>query len=465
MPISGAKYRGMAMGKAQTLIQSLITNREFKEWIELAQEEDLNIYEKALIRVLKREMLAYEKLPKDFLEEYERAVSISQIVWREAREQKNFAVFERDLENIIILNKKKAHYLNSSTDPYDTLLDIFEEGLSTSFLDEYFKKVLTISKKLREEVQERQGDVYDNLLTELPYKISKIKKLNTSILNYFGYDKDRLRLDSSTHPFSEGLSTDDVRITTRYEGKDFAKCLSSTIHEFGHALYSLQHNPELNTTSLFTNSSLGIHESQSRFFENIIGRSKAFIEKNIDNFHMLGENYINFEVEDYYKYFNLVKPGFIRVEADEITYHTHIYIRYQIEKELIAGTLAVSDLPGRWNGLYEEHLGVRPTNDAEGCLQDIHWSMGAIGYFPTYSVGTVFASQFTEKLEAEIGNVDMLILEESGIEKIKKWLAENIHQYGATYTLDQLANRLTGNGLSTIPWERYLNEKYRSRNV
>lgn len=462
MPSSGAKYRGVAMGKTQVLVQQLITDPKLKELLEKAKNEKLNNCESAVLRLLRREINVYEKLPKAFIEEFEQTVSSAQLIWRKAREENSFLLFQPELEKIVKLSQQKAKFLGYDGHPYNALLDLYEEDSNVEFLDEYFKSVIEVVDSLLGYISKSGKYDQPNPISHLPCDRSKQETLNMSILEYFKYDKTRLRLDISTHPFSEGMSTDDARITTRYDSTDFAKTLTSTIHEFGHALYFLQHNPEFNCTPLYTHYSLGVHESQSRFFENIVGRSKSFIEMNLDKFKILGHEYEKVTSEDYYRYFNYVKPGLIRVEADEVSYHTHIYIRYLIEKELIDGTLLVKDVPARWNDLYQKHLGIRPQDNATGCLQDIHWSMGSIGYFPTYSVGTVFASQLNHKLESDIGSVNKLLLTSDGIDRIKLWLKENVHQHGPVYKINELASRISGEKLTTKYWQDYLNEKYRA---
>lgn len=460
MPTKGARYRGKALAKSQTLIQQLFLSREFINLIDLASNEDLNEYEKSVIRVLNRELEIFQKLPSKFIEKFEETVSESQIVWRNARKLDDFNLFKPNLEKIVELSKQKAEYLGYKSNPYDALLDTFEEGLTVEFLEDYFKKVTDTVTKLLFSLKNNPNYPKRDRISSLKYDIDRAKKLNESILEFLQYDNQKLRLDISSHPFSEGLSTQDSRITTRYEGFDIARTVTSTIHEFGHALYFLQHNDEINTTPLYTNYSLALHESQSRFFENHIGRSHAFFVENLSKFHKLGSEYEKYSAEDYYEYFNQVKPSLIRVEADEVTYHAHIYIRYKIEKALINDEIKVEDVPTTWNEMYRDILGILPKNDTEGCLQDIHWSMGAIGYFPTYSLGTVFASQISSKLEKELSPISELLPSSVGVKKINNWLAENIHQYGATYTFGQISNRLTGSELDTKYWSDYLNEKY-----
>lgn len=462
MPIKGARYRGKALAKSQTLIQQLFLSKKFKNLIDSASNENLNDYEKAVVRVLTRELDMFQKLPPKFIEDFEETVSEAQVVWRNARKNDDYELFSPKLERIVDLSKQKAEYLGYEVNAYDALLDTFEEGLTVEFLEDYFNKVTNTVTKLLTTLKNNPKYPNKDVMSSLKYNIEGAKNLNESILKFLQYDNQKLRLDISSHPFSEGLSTQDSRITTRYEGFDIARTVTSTIHEFGHALYFLQHNGEINTTPLYTNYSLALHESQSRFFENHIGRSHAFFVENLSKFHKLGSEYEKYSAEDYYEYFNQVKPSLIRVEADEVTYHAHIYIRYKIEKALINDEIQVKDIPNTWNEMYRDILGIIPKNDTEGCLQDIHWSMGAIGYFPTYSLGTVFASQISDSLEKDLSPISELLQSSVGVKKINNWLAENIHQYGATYTLEQISKRMTNSELDTKYWSDYLNNKYKN---
>lgn len=460
MPVKGANYRGFALAKVQTLTKKFLTDKNFQLLLKQAEAESLNEYERAIVRVLNRELFFYEKLPVEFLEEFEKTVSNAQLVWREARQTNNYELFQPYLEKIIELSRQKADYLGYQNHAYDALLDTFEEGSTVSALDDYFTEVVDVVSKLLTKIKASAKYPFTSEISDLKYKQSTAETLNNKLLEFLHYDSKRLRLDISSHPFSEGLSTDDSRITTRYEGKDIVKTVTSTIHEFGHALYFLQHDPKFNTTPLYTNYSLALHESQSRFFENHIGRSQKFLQENLSLFQALGEDYTKYNAAVYYRYFNQVNPSLIRVEADEVTYHLHIYIRYQLEKQLLSGELSVADIPSRWNELYTKFLGVTPPDDAQGCLQDIHWSMGAIGYFPTYSQGTVFAAQIANELELKIGSLNTLIAQEDGVKTIKNWLKQNIHTHGSVYTFLQLSEKLTGKSFQTQSWAKYLQQKY-----
>jgi carboxypeptidase Taq len=266
------------------------------------------------------------------------------------------------------------------------------------------------------------------------------------------------RMDVSTHPFTSGMAVEDVRITTRYEGVDFKATMYSVIHECGHAIYELQMDPSLEYTPLNRSTSLGVHESQSRFWENMIGRSREFTEL----LYPIMKKYLPFldghSVENVYKYFNMVKPSLIRVDADELTYNFHIILRYEVEKKLIGGELNVSDVPAYWNDKMEELIGVRPKNDAEGVLQDIHWSGGGIGYFPTYSLGNIIGGMIRNRIQKDMDLKDNV--KRGDLTSIKSWLKSHIHNSGATYSPKELQRKLLGDTYNPGHLVDYLEEKY-----
>jgi len=461
MPESGARDKGVALARVGLQTQKMMNNQSFVDVINKAsQEENLNIYETAIIRILKRELKQSQLLPPSYIEEFEKTISESQVAWRSAKNENKFLLFKPYLAKIIDLNKQKADYLGYEGSPYNALLDIFEEGQSVAKLDPLFNEVKTFLNKLLKQIQSSpKYHTSLNLFNE-KYDKAKMVQLNNDILKYFNFDKNRLRIDESSHPFTSPHSANDIRITTRYHKSDFNRSMAATIHEFGHSLYDAQCSEELNYTPIWGGSSLGIHESQSRFWENFVGRSKSFIEIFLDKFNAILLSGNKYSIEDYYAYFNHVKPDFLRVEADEVTYHSHVIIRYEIEKGLIEGTIGIDNVVDYWNDSYEKRLGIRPTNYADGILQDIHWSMGAMGYFSTYSTGTILSATWKNQLETQLGNINDLVKTSDGIAKMQYWLGDNIHQYGSTYTFDELVNKITGNSMTLEPWKKYLNEKY-----
>lgn len=462
MPEEGATARGEALGKIATLSQKIFLDKEFVELIKKADlEKDLNDYERAIIRMLKRSLKYYEKLPAEFIEEFSKVTSESHIAWKNAKEKNDFSIFEPYLEKIVELTKKKAEYLGYEKHPYDALLDEYEEGLTVEEVEKYFISIKKPIVNLIKYIQGSKKFRKEHDLEKQEYDIEKMKKLTDKILKFIHYNLSHIRVDVSSHPFSISLGKGDARITTRYEGKDFARSYSATIHEYGHALYEIQSHEDLHYTPISGGSSLVIHESQSRFWENFIGKSKEFISLLYKDIIEVEDKFNNFSVDEIYDYFNLVKPSLIRTEADEVTYHLHVMIRFEIEKALLEGKIKVKDLPKAWNDKYEEYLGIRPENDSEGILQDVHWSQGSIGYFPTYSLGTALSAMWKYHLEKDLGKIEEILKTKQGIRKIQDWLRENIHQYGSTYTFRDLVKKTAHEDFSSKYLLDYLENKYK----
>lgn len=464
MPEGAGANRAKALAKTQSLIQKLYLDEEFVALAEEASRDDsLNDYEKAIIRILRRTLYRYYKLPKEFIENFVKTTNESQLAWREARAKNDFSIFEPHLKKIVELNIEEAKLLEYEDHPYDAMLDKFEEDLKTKDVVNYFESIKPhLTEILAYIKKSKKYSSRPHLLEKGEYEQGEVEKLNYKVLDYLQYNKEFLRLDVSTHPFSEGINSKDVRITTRYFGKDFGSTITATMHEFGHALYDMQVDSSLDFTPIGRPTSLILHESQSRFWENIIGRSDEFIKIFTPKYKKLGEAFRTYAKSDYYSYFNSVKPSLIRVEADEITYHFHILIRFEIEKMLIEKSISVADLPAIWNEKYKKYLGIKPKTNKEGVLQDIHWSMGCIGYFPTYSMGTVLSSYWAERIELELNTIPNLIKSEEGIRKIQSWLKENIHQHGAGYTMKELLNSKFRTEYTITPWVKYINKKYRA---
>ena len=465
MPPAGVKERSAASAELGVLSQRLLLDPEFVSLVEKASEAELaNDYEKGLVRVLKREIDKMRKIPPEVLRELIKTTGEAQVVWREAKKKSDFSMFRPYLEKIVELERKIAEYLGYEEHPYDALLDLYEEGITVRDLDPVFSRLETELRKVIDKVLSEGLFPQWHPLEDLAYRKEDLRELNQATLKMLGYPLgERARLDESAHPFTQSIGINDVRITTRYEGKDFKRSYLAVIHEFGHALYELQIDERLAMTPLASGVSLGIHESQSRFWENMVARSKAFVYAT----YPLIEKYLPFVSgygpEEVFLYFNIVRPSLIRVEADEVTYNMHIILRYRLEKALIEGSMEVSDLPSAWNDLMDKLLGVRPKNDAEGVLQDIHWSMGSIGYFPTYTLGTLAAAQIAEAIEKDLGSLEETIRgKEFG--RLRDWLREKIHRWGATYPPKELLRRAVGEGYSADAFIRYIQRKYLSPN-
>ncbi|MEK7550387.1 MAG: carboxypeptidase M32 [Patescibacteria group bacterium] len=456
MPPKGVGARGEALGRLSTIRQKLFLNKDFVSLIHKSQKiNNLTDEEKAVVRMLTRSLKFYEKLPSKFIEEFENLTNKSTVVWREAKAKNDFKLFKPYLTKIFNSNCKMADYLGYVNSPYDALLDQYEEGLTTKYVENFFLEIKNPLKNLLSKIMNAKPARIATQSVAGGYDKQKMSELNDKILKYFwGEYGQNFRLDTSTHPFTTSFSKSDTRITTWYHDRDFARSLLATIHEFGHALYDLQSADELEMTSIAGGSSLIIHESQSRFWENFMGRSESFIDKFLSDMQ-LAVHSSQLTVDSVYTYFNKVSPGLLRVEADEVTYHFHIMLRFEIEKEVIEGRLEVRDLREIWNAKMKDYLGITPENDSEGVLQDIHWSGGSVGYFPTYSLGTFLGAQWADQMK--VGPLQTRPLE--GPTFVKLWLRNHIHKFGSTYTLVDLLKK---NGMKFDPKVnlKYLQEKY-----
>lgn len=400
MPVEAASARGEALAYLALIRREYLLR--LKDLVSKYEDaKDLTDFERGgVIRVLKRELKYYTSIPPEIIEELNRTTTKAAVVWREARRESNFDKFKPYLSKIVELERAIADKLGYEGHPYNALLDLYEEGFTVNDADSVFNTLLPNLKSILEKILSEGKYPSRHPLEEVPYDVNVMKSINEELLKILDMPVGtRFRMDVSAHPFTTSMSINDVRITTRYEGKDFRATMFSVIHESGHAMYELMIDPSLEMTPVGRGVSMGVHESQSRFWENIIGRSREFVHL---IYPLLRERLPflkDYGEEDVYRYFNIVRPSLIRVDADEVTYNFHIALRYEIEKGgLIAGKLDVSDLPSLWNDFMDKYLGVRPRNDAEGVLQDIHWSQGSFGYFPTYTLGNVIAGMIYAKL-------------------------------------------------------------------
>ncbi len=461
MPEKASEDRGFVLGKTEVLIKKFLLDKEFLKLIKKGEKEkNLNDYEKAILRVLKRKIQIYQKLPDKFIEEFNEVTNKAQIVWRKAKQENDFKSFQPHLEKIVELIKKEAEYLGYQKHPYDALIDLYEEGWTKDDFENFFGNIKDKLKELLLKIQKSRFYQDHHPLEDEKYQKEKMEKLNYEVLKILNFDPKRSRLDIAPHPFEISISLNDVRITTWYHQKDFRRSLSAVIHEFGHSLYELNIDPRLKFTPLQDGVSYGVHESQSRFWENVIGRNKEFLRK----IWPLAKKYLEFlkkySFEDFVLYFNLVRPELIRVEADEVTYHFHIILRFELEKELIEEKIKVKELPEIWREKMKEYLNLEPKTDREGVLQDIHWSMGAFGYFPTYSLGTFLSGLWLSSIEKDLGTIEKILKKEQGLVLLQTWLKNKIYRYGRTYPSKELIYKVTKQEFSPQAFLHYLHQKY-----
>lgn len=459
MPEAGNVDRAGHIATLSEVVHGLQTEPELERLIGKAERSVSNgtDVEKAYVREARREYDIATKLPNAFVKEYARESALADQAWKQARAKSGFKLFAPHLEKLLRLSRQMAAYLGYEGHPYDALLDLYEPGMTTQQLDPMFDDLRTELVPLLKAI--RKSDTSDR---EKPLKgrfdMEAQLELSRKLAEAVGYDFDRGRLDTSAHPFSISFSPDDARITTRPDTKNLAFGVSSTIHEAGHAMYEQGVDRKLGAP-LAGGVSLGIHESQSRLWENLVGRSRAFWKKYTPLVHKYFPDMKKYTADDLYRAMNAVRKMPIRVEADEVSYNLHILLRYELERALVEGSLAVRDLPKVWNSKMKEYLGITVKNDAEGVLQDVHWTSG-FGYFPTYTLGTVISVQLfdaakasSSKLRSQLnrGNYDLLLA----------WLRKNIHRHGSVYQSSDLLKKATGSDLSTGPYLRHLKSKYR----
>ena len=461
MPTSGTEERGMADSQLHILHKNLLLNKDFVGLVESAKKLDgLSDLEKGIVRVLNREITKQIKIPNELTQAESLERIRGNMVWREARQKSDFMMYAPHLKKMIEIKKQIAEKIGYEKHPYDALLDSFEEDLTVDDLDKVFGELTPrIQKILKKLVDLGSPFCKESKLAKSKYDIQSVDKLNHDILTLLQYDRKRFRMDVSTHPFTETMGLNDVRITTRYEGTDFKKSISSTIHEAGHALYDLQCDQSLSVTPLEGGSSLALHESQSRFWENIVGRSLSFVQL-IAPMIRKQVNFAN-QVTDHelYLYFNNVKADFIRVDADEVTYNLHIALRYEIEKKIFGDELSVSEIPEFWNDRMEQLLGVRPTNDSQGVLQDTHWSSGLFGYFPTYTLGNLVSAIISSKMRNDLEDYEKDI-KRGNFQPIREWLRLKIHQHGSAYAPKVLLKNTLNEGYNPDYFVTYIETKY-----
>jgi len=457
MPLGSSSPRGFTIAQTQLLRQERML--QLADLVSKAEKlTGLNDFETGFLRVVKRELDYYSKVPPKLLEDIVRTSIEGTVVWREARKKSDFSMFKPYLEKMVGLKRQEAEKLGYEGHPYNALMDRYEEGITTDDVDKIFSPLRSELKEILTKVLSAGKFPSTHPLERMSYEEPAMKRVNEDALKFLQMPQKTFRMDISTHPFTASMSIQDVRITTRYEGKDFKASLYSTVHESGHAIYDLQVDPTLEYTPLARGTSLGVHESQSRFWENFIGRSREFIKRIYPSLKTNFSFVAQYSEEDIYHYVNSVKPSFIRVEADELTYNFHIMLRYELEKKLIGGEMEVADAPAMWKDLMEKYVGVRPTNDAEGLLQDVHWSEGMFGYFATYSLGNVIGGMFYNSIQKDL---DLKTVIASGeLSKVKDWLKERLHKYGATYSPKELQKRVLGETYNPQWLIKYLREKY-----
>lgn len=416
--------------------------------------------QQAAVRMWLRDFKKETALPQQFVEDFAKLTSQALDVWRTAKTENAFHLFAPYLEKIVEMNRKKANYIGYKDHPYDALLDSFEPEATTVELGKLFEEIKAPIVALLKDIQAAKA--VDDHFLHGTFDSNLQIHYGKELLKGMGYDFHYGRLDLSSHPFSSSSHPHDNRITSRIHPTSLMSHISAVLHEGGHALYEGGLPISEFGTPLCEAVSLGIHESQSRIWETRIGQSLPFWTHYYPKLQQTFQGHFdNITLDQFYKGINKVEPSLIRVEADEVTYILHVILRFELEKELIEGTLAIRDLPEAWNQKMQDMLGITPKNFTEGCLQDIHWAMGAFGYFPTYALGNLYASHLFQGLEKAFPNWSSE-LKQGNLKFIKEWLKENVYKHGRRYNSQELLKRATGQDVNAKAHIQYLNEKYRS---
>ena len=429
-PLGSAEGRGKTMAVLSNVIYSLAASADTRELLEYltAHAEELDEAHRRQVEIRKKGCEQLVRIPQEEYVAYNVLLNKAEGIWRVAKQTNDFASFAPVLEEIVAFNRKFAGYYAPEKLPYDALLNEFEEGLTMETLDGFFGELRQVIVPLVKAIGEKEQP--DTAFLQQSFPIEGQKQLAKYLMDVVGLDPNRCTIAESEHPFTCGFNNADVRITTHYHECHPTFAMYSTIHEGGHALYELGTEDAYNNTCLSGGASMGIHESQSRFYENIIGRSLEFVELIFPKMQeIFPEQLAGITAYDLYRAVNKAEPSLIRTESDELTYALHIMVRYEIEKKLIGGTLDVRDVPAVWNELYKEYLGIDVPSDTEGCLQDSHWSGGLIGYFPSYALGSAYGAQMKSVMEADLGPIEPYIAK-GNIAAITAWLREQIHRFG-----------------------------------
>jgi carboxypeptidase Taq len=462
MPPGGTAGRAEQLSTLSKIAHEKFTSDEIGQLLgDLSGADfDYSSDEASLVRVAKRQYDKARKLPLELVAEMSKTFALGHQVWTKARADSDFAQFRDTLAKIVDLNIQAAEAYGYQDHIYDALLDLYEPGMKTADVESVFDELKTNLVPLVAAIAEQKDRVDDSMM-RLEYEEQKQWDFGLLPLQAIGYDLARGRQDKSAHPFTTNFSINDVRITTRVYKDQLPAALFGTLHEAGHALYEQNVDPSLEGTLLAGGTSLGVHESQSRLWENVVGRSREFWQFYYPQLQaFFPEQLGRVDLETFYRAINKSEPSLIRVEADEVTYNLHIFLRFELEQALLTQALKVDHLPEAWNAKIEQYLGLTPPNDAQGVLQDIHWSGGTMGYFPTYSLGNILSLQFYRQTLQDLPDLPQLFTRgEFGA--LLNWLREHIHRHGSKFTANELIRRITGaETLEAGPYLAYIKAKY-----
>lgn len=462
MPQGGNEARGNQLATIGKISHQKFTSDEIGKLLGDLEKEykgaDADSDDLRLLKVTRHDYDQATRVPSDFVAEFAVVTSKAFEAWMEARGKSDFSIFQPHLEKVVELNQRYVSFFPPADHPYDVLLDQFERGMKTADIKAIFDALRPQQVELLKAIAEKPQ--VDDSFLHVEYEEQKMWDFSEVIATKFGYDWERGRQDKSAHPFTTNFSINDVRITTRFEEDNPTIMLFSTMHETGHGLYELGSNQAYERTPLAGGASLAVHESQSRMWENLVGRSLPFWEHFYPEFQKLFPAQVgNIDLETFYKGINKVESSLIRVNADEATYNMHIMLRLELEIGMVEGAIKVKDLPEIWNAKMDDYLGIVPPNDAKGVLQDVHWSGGMLGYFSTYALGNLISAQLWEKITADIPDLSEQF-RKGEFDALLTWLREKIHVHGSKYEPQELVQRVTGSKIDSAAYIRYLKQKY-----
>lgn len=463
MPKGASESKGRQLAVLSRLAHEMFTDDETGELLQTATRElhgaNYDSFDASLVRVAQLNYERARKLPADFVAEYTRLRSQAHEIWVKARAANDFAAFAPTLQQLFTLARQEADLRGWGKHPYDALIGTYEPGVTAADVEGMFADLRTDLIPLVAAIRERADSVDDSCLHQ-PFDEAKQQVFAEMVIADYGFDFARGRQDRSVHPFCTSFSRDDVRLTTRFDPNWLNPAMFGTFHEAGHGMYEQGSNADLEGSMLCGGTSLGVHESQSRMWENVVGRSRGFWQQYYPKLQATFPAQLgSVPLDTFYRAINKVSPSFIRVEADEATYNLHIMIRFELEMALLDGSLLVQDLPTAWNDKFKAYLGIVPPTDALGVLQDVHWSAGLIGYFPTYSMGNLLSVQLFDKAVAAYPTIPTQITE-GKFSDLLGWMREHIHQHGAKYQPKELIERATGEPMQSRSYMRYLKAKY-----
>jgi carboxypeptidase Taq len=460
LPKEGASARGNHIATLAGLAHERIKSKKFRRALREAERcRGLTSKEKAMVREARREHRRASKIPGELVLEVAKAESMGLEAWKEAYKTNRWQRFANQLAVLVRLKRRVADAIGYKKVPYDALLDVYEPGATVEQLDPLLGEVKEATIPLVQKIVKARRRPDRRILTRR-FAPQKQLDFGRMVLESIGFDFARGRIDLSTHPFCTGFDPSDVRLTTRIQERDLRACLFGLIHEGGHGLYEQGIDTKLVRTPLGHPVSLGIHESQSRFWENVVGRGRPFWRHFLPRLRrVFPEQLKGVRFDDFFFAINEVTPSFIRVEADEVTYNLHVILRYEIEKGLLEGSIRPGNLPKVWNAKMKELLGITPRRDSEGVLQDIHWAMGLFGYFPTYTLGNLYSAQLYDRAQREIPDLEGNVAAGNLI-PVRDWLRKKIHRPGRIYSASELIRRASGRAPSTEPFVQYLSNKY-----